>query len=238
VIFKPQPWISVYGSLARSFTPNAGTLTAPNTYAPPSRGKQVEAGVKTEWLGGKLRTTASVYELTKSNVPTPSPTNPLFSDVSGEQRSRGLELEAAGQLTPAWNLLASYGYTDSVVTRDNVPSNIGKTAAWTPRHTASLWNTYKLGGAAAGWTVGAGLFYTGIKFVATNNLVRIPAHTLVDLMASYQFSRGLPGARLQFNLRNAFDQRHYEGGGSGAAGFTNLYPGLPRTLSASLSVPF
>ncbi|MGN6830903.1 TonB-dependent receptor [Paucibacter sp. M5-1] len=235
VIFKPQPTISIYASLARSFSPNAGTLLAANVYAPPSRGKQAELGAKADWLGGRLRTSASIYELTKSNVPTPSPLNPLFSEVSGEQRSRGAEFELQGQLTHDWNVSAGYGYTDSVITRDNVAANVGKTAAWTPRHTASLWSTYQLG---HGWSLGGGVFHTGAKFVATNNLVAIPAHTLVDVMAAYRFRTGLPGARVQLNLRNLFDTRHYEGGGSSAAGFTNLYPGMPRTLSASLSVPF
>jgi iron complex outermembrane recepter protein len=235
VIFKPQPSVSIYASLARSFAPNAGALLAANVYAPPSRGKQAEVGVKADWLDGALRTGASVYELTKSNVPTPSPVNPLYSEVSGEQRSRGAEFELQGQLTRDWSVSAGYGYTDSVITRDNVATNVGKAAALTPRHTASLWTTYQLGD---GWSVGGGVFHTGAKFVATNNLVAIPAHTLVDVMAAYKFRTGLPGTRVQVNLRNLFNTRHYEGGGSGAAGFTNLYPGLPRTLSASLAVPF
>lgn len=235
LIFKPQPSVSIYASLARSFAPNAGTLLAANVYAPPSRGKQAEVGAKADWLDGRLRTSASIYELTKSNVPTPSPTNPLYSEVSGEQRSRGAEFELQGQLTRDWSVSASYGYTDSIITRDNVAANVGRTAALTPRHTASLWTTYQLGD---GWSVGGGVFHTGAKFVATNNLVAIPAHTLVDVMAAYKFRTGLPGARVQLNLRNLFDTRHYEGGGSGSAGFTNLYPGLPRTLSASLAVPF
>lgn len=238
LIFKPVPWISVYGSVAKSFSPNAGTLVAPATYAAPSRGEQLELGVKADWLDGRLRTSAAVYDLRKTNVPTPSAVNPLFSDLSGEQRSKGLELEAVGQLTSAWNLIASWGITDAKITSDNVAANVGKTPTQTPRTTASLWSTYHLSGAAAGWTVGGGLFHTGHKFVATNNLVSIPGYTTADLMASYQFTTGLPGARLQFNLRNVFDKRHYEGGASSAAGFTNLYPGLPRTLSASLTVPF
>jgi iron complex outermembrane recepter protein len=238
LIYKPQPEVSVYGSYAKSFNPNSGTLTAPNVYAPASRGEQFEAGVKADWLGGRLRTTAALYEITKTNVPTTSATNPQFSDVTGEQRSRGLELEAAGQLTAAWNVLASLGQTNAKVTRDNVAANVGKTPSQTPKYTASFWNTLQLSGSATGWTVGGGVFYTGSKFVANNNLVSVPGYTTVDLMASYQFKTGLPGTKLQLNLRNLFDKRHYEGGGSNAAGFTNLYPGLGRTLSASLAVPF
>ncbi len=235
LIFKPQPWVSIYGSYARSFNPNSGTLTAPDTYAPPSRGKQVEVGLKTELLDGRLRTTTSVYEITKTNVPTPSLTNPTFSDVTGEQRARGFELEAVGQLTRAWNVIASYGYTDAEVTRSNRPAEVGKRPTFTPRTTASLWTTYQLGGMAQGWTIGGGLFHSGGKYAALNNRLKSPSYVIADVMASYQFSQGLPGAKLQFNIRNLFDERHYESPGFG---FTSQTPGLPRTLSVSLAVPF
>lgn len=235
LIFKPEPWASLYASYARSFSPNSGTLTGPDTYAPPSRGNQVELGVKSELFGGRLRTTASIYELTKTNVPTPSLTNPTFSDVTGEQRSRGFELEVVGQLTPAWNVLASYGYTDAEVTRSNRAADVGKTPTFTPKNTASLWTTYRLDRAARGWTVGGGAFYSGGKFAALDNRLKSPAHTIVDLMASYELATGLPGAKLQFNVRNLFDKRHYESPGFG---YTSQTPGLPRTLSATLTVPF
>lgn len=235
LIFKPQPWASLYASYARSFSPNSGTLVAPDTYAPPSRGDQIELGVKTELLGGRLRTTASVYELTKTNVPTPSLINPTFSDVTGEQRSQGLEFEAVGQFTPSWNVIASYGYTDAEVTRSNRPDDVGKTPAFTPEHTASVWTTYKLGDMVRGWTIGGGAFYTGGKYAALNNRLKTPSYVVVDAMARYQFARGLPGTTLQFNVRNLFDKRHYESPGFG---FASQFPGLPRTLSVSLAVPF
>jgi iron complex outermembrane recepter protein len=235
LIFKPEPWASIYASYARSFSPNSGTRTGPDTYAPPSRGNQVELGVKSELFGGRLRTSASIYELKKTNVPTPSLTDPMFSEVTGEQRSRGFELEVVGQITSAWSVLASYGYTDAEVTRSNRPEDVGKTPTFTPKNTASVWTTYRLDGAARGWTVGGGAFYSGGKYAALNNRLKSPAYTTVDLMASYEFASGLPGTKLQFNLRNVFDKRHYESPGFG---YTSQTPGLPRTFSASLTVPF
>ncbi|MBA2723430.1 MAG: hypothetical protein H0U56_11155, partial [Methylibium sp.] len=46
VILKPRRDVSVYASYASSFSPNSGTLTAPNTYAPPSEARQWELGAK------------------------------------------------------------------------------------------------------------------------------------------------------------------------------------------------
>lgn len=238
VIYKPSAYTSLYASFARSFVPNSGTLLAPAVYADPSEGEQLELGVKREFMDGRLRATAAVYELTKSNVPTPSPIDPQFSVLTGEQQSRGVEFELVGDVTDRWSIISSYGYTDAKITQDNNPANIGKTPTQTPEHTASFWNTYRLSGVAAGWTVGGGVFYTGTKYVANNNLVKVPAYAIADVMAAVDVNQWIEGARLQFNIRNLFDKRHYEGGGSGNAGFTNLYPGLPRTASVNLNIAF
>lgn len=238
VIFKPQPWISVYGSYTSSSTPNVGVFTGPGQYASPSKAQQYEAGAKAEWLDGRLRTSVAYFNLTKTNVPTASLINPPFREISGEVNSEGWEFEAVGQLTHRWNVIAGYTFIDAEITKDNTPANVGKIPANTPRHSANLWSTYDLGGMAQGWTIGGGLFYTGSKYVATTNLACLPSYIVVDTMAAYTFGSMLPGARLQVNLRNVFNKTHYESGVASGANFITLYPGLPRTVLANLIVPF
>ncbi len=238
VIFKPQPWISVYGSYTSSSTPNVGVFTGPGQYASPSKAQQYEAGAKAEWLDGRLRTSVAYFNLTKTNVPTASLINPPFREISGEVNSEGWEFEAVGQLTHRWNVIAGYTFIDAEITKDNTPANVGKIPANTPRHSANLWSTYDLGGVAQGWTIGGGLFYTGSKYVATTNLACLPSYIVVDTMAAYTFGSMLPGARLQVNLRNVFNKTHYESGVASGANFITLYPGLPRTVLANLIVPF
>ncbi len=236
VIVKPREELSLYASLTRSSTPNVGTLTGPGQYADPSEAEQYEIGAKGEWFDHALRTSLALYELTKTNVPT-AIAGSIYSELSGEVRARGWELEVVGQLTPAWNISATYADTDVEITEDNNASVVGNTPGNTPRHTGSLWTTYALDGIAQGWTVGGGVFYTGSKFVSTNNLVELPSNTIVDAMVSYQFDERLRGTRLQVNLRNVFDERAYDSGSSNGRGFTSVFPVLPRTLSLSLSVP-
>jgi iron complex outermembrane receptor protein len=236
VIVKPREHLSLYASLTRSSTPNVGTLTGPGQYADPSEAEQYEIGAKGEWFDRALRTSLAVYEITKTNVPT-AIAGSIYSELSGEVRARGWELEVVGQLTPAWSVSASWADTDAEITEDNNAAVVGNTLGNTPEHTGSLWTTYAFDGIAQGWTVGGGAFYTDSKFVANNNLVALPSHTIVDAMASYQFDARLHGARLQVNLRNVFDERAYDTGSSNNSGFINVFPVLPRTLSLSLTVP-
>ncbi|WP_347888089.1 TonB-dependent siderophore receptor [Nitrosomonas europaea] len=238
VVFKPQPWATIYGSYTRSSAPNVNVFTGPGQYAPPSRAQQYEVGAKAEWLDGRLRTSVAYFNLTKTNVPTASLSNPAFREISGEVNSEGWEFEAVGQLTHRWNVIAGYAYIDTEITKDNTPANVGKELSFTPHHSANLWTTYDLGGFAQDWTVGGGVYYTGSKYVNNTNLARLPAYTIIDAMIAYTFRFGLPGTRLQINLRNIFDKTHYESGSASGANFRVLYPGLPRTVLANLIVPF
>lgn len=97
-------------------------------------------GVKTDFLDGRLSTTLAAYQITKTNVTTPDPNNSLFSVQTGEQRSRGIELDIAGEILPGWKAIASYAYTNAEVTKDNA-TPVGNRLANVPENQASLWTT-------------------------------------------------------------------------------------------------
>ena len=67
-----------------------------------------EAGVKQNLLGDRLFATLALYRIWKSNVPTTDPEDTRFSILTGEQRSRGGEVEVTGTLSTGWNLMAAY----------------------------------------------------------------------------------------------------------------------------------
>ena len=70
-------------------------------------------------MNRRLSATLAVYELRRQNVTTADPDNPGFSIQTCEQRARGIELDLAGDLSPAWKLLGSAAYTDATPTKDN-----------------------------------------------------------------------------------------------------------------------
>ncbi|MBN7823577.1 TonB-dependent receptor domain-containing protein, partial [Bowmanella yangjiangensis] len=94
---------------------------------------QYEIGLKYQPPGSSALFTASLYHLTQQNVSTRDPLDPLNTVQTGEQVSRGLELEAVADLSERLHLNASYSYNDPEVTRSN-DGNEGKEPKDTPRH--------------------------------------------------------------------------------------------------------
>ena len=84
----------------------------------------------------------ALFQITRSNVPTPNPVNPFFSIATGEQRSRGVEIDVAGEPRPGWKVVASYAYTFANVTRDNrLP--VGSVLAGVAKHAGQVWTSYE-----------------------------------------------------------------------------------------------
>ncbi|NEQ20722.1 MAG: TonB-dependent siderophore receptor, partial [Microcoleus sp. SIO2G3] len=118
IVFQPIEALSLYGSYSESFTPNSATA-ADGTLLEPETGRQYEVGIKGDLFDGRLSATLAAFDITKSNVATTDPDNPDFSIPIGEQRSRGIELNVAGEIRQGWNIIASYAYIDAEITEDN-----------------------------------------------------------------------------------------------------------------------
>ncbi|MEM8544932.1 MAG: TonB-dependent siderophore receptor, partial [Cyanobacteria bacterium P01_H01_bin.119] len=119
LVYQPIEEVSLYGSYSTSFSPNTAT-TFTGEVIPPEEGQQFEVGIRTELLNGRLIANLAFFDLTKQNVATPDP-NPLNrgSVATGEQSSRGIELDIAGEILPGWNIITNYAYTDATITSDN-----------------------------------------------------------------------------------------------------------------------
>lgn len=212
-----------YIAYSTSFEPLTGRDFDKRPFEP-TTGEQYEAGVKYQPRGMNLLVTASVFQLTQQNVLTTDQQHSGYSVQEGEVRSRGLELEAKGDLGDGWSLVASYAYTDSEVTKDNpTASNISKVGTRTqavPYHTAGLWVNHDFQIAAlAGLRIGAGLRYVGSSVTAmdtgTGTQAEIDGYTLFDASASYDLSEvhpGLAGLSLGVSGTNLTDEEYYTPG--------------------------
>ena len=56
----------------------------------------------------------------------------------GEEESNGFEFDLAGEITPNWNILASYAYIDARITKTASNSDKGLRYA-TPLNPSPLW---------------------------------------------------------------------------------------------------
>ncbi|PIG94609.1 TonB-dependent siderophore receptor [Gloeocapsopsis sp. IPPAS B-1203] len=233
LVYQPIDPISLYTSYSQSFAPNFGT-TADGTSLEPERGTQYEIGVRAELLEGKLISNLAFYELTKTNIATSDPNDPTFSFYIpiGEQRSRGIELDIGGEILPGWNVIASYAYTDAVITTGTFGIPDGNLPANVPQHSGSLWTTYEIQrGNLQGLGFGFGLFFTGARQGDNENTFELPGYLRTDAAVYYRQDNW----RVALNLRNLFDVAYFEGVEYGR---TTIKPGAPFTVVGSIAIEF
>lgn len=189
-----------YASYAESFLPNNGT-DAQNTPFKPSRGKQWEFGMKFQPAGKRTSVTLALFDLNKTNVVTYDPVTFEGRQI-GKQQSRGLELEAKGEVLRGLNATASYTLLDLNVLQSADPDEIGKKQPGVPARSAALWLDYLM---RSGWGLGAGVRYIGKRANDEYNTSFIGEVTLVD--AALHFEDG--PWRFALNISNLLDRNYF-----------------------------
>ena len=254
LLWQPVKPLSLYASYTANYGATAlGGQTPNGQPLPPQTAQQWEYGIKGEFLGGKLTTTASIYQLTKENIPTVDPANPMYVTAIGQARSRGLELEAAGEILPGWRIIGGYSYIDCTITQDNGtrfgPSMQGLRFPGIPYNSGSLWSTYEVqSGPLKKLKFGAGVvarsaeqaYATQYLYDADGNALpssylteKIPAFAIVNAMAAYPFQIGRVKLTVQVNINNLFDTTYYSTVNTDMA-----MPGAPINVLASLKAEF
>ncbi len=203
VLYLFDNGLAPYASYAESFQPSTQTQANGDPFAP-TEGKQYEVGLKYQPPGTTTLLTASVYHLTQQNVVSRDAVDPLKSTQTGEQVSRGVELEAVTDLTERLSLNASYSFNDPEITK-SIAGDEGNEPKDVPRHLASLWLDYSL---PFGLGFGAGARYTGSTYGDNMNTSKNEDYTLFDAGVHYDFGGGLDGVRLALNSRNLTDRRY------------------------------
>lgn len=189
-----------YASYGESFTVNVGSL-ADGSQQEPTQGRQLEAGLRYQPDGTDLQFAAALFDIEKTNVVTYRGVMPM---QTGKVRHRGLELEARGQVNDRLSLIAGYAFLDASIlsaedgTQGNVPSIV-------PRHTASIWADYDLGGVAPGLNLGGGLRYVGKSWGDNANTRRVDAYVVADLALRYDWD----AYSAALNVTNLLDEDYY-----------------------------
>lgn len=222
LVYKLAPNLSLYGSYSQSFKPNTSLATIVGALAP-EEGEAFEVGVKADIAAG-LTVTGAMFDIDKSNVLVTQVVNgSTVASTAGKVRSRGFELDVAGQILPDWAVIASYAFTQAEVTKD--PLLVGKQLLNTPRVTASAFLTHQFGAVAeavefgstrfgAGFLeAGFGARYVGARPGDAANSFKLPEYVVCDAFLAYNTQvNGLP-TTLQLNLKNLFDRTYYSSSG-------------------------
>ena len=148
LIYQPRKDVSLFASYSTSFTPNTGT-TADLKPIEPSIIDQYEAGVKTDFLEGMLSTNVTVYQIVNNNLAQTAEfkaDGSLNSDtnikvLSGETKSKGIEIDITARPVVGLNIVAGYSYNDMRYTKTSGLNGSfieGDRLVRTPANTANL----------------------------------------------------------------------------------------------------
>lgn len=222
--------VALFANASRSFRPNAGSDASGNAFAP-EHGRAAEAGVKFDSTDRRTNATLAVFEIRKRNVLTTDPADAAFQVAAGEARSRGVELDVSGQLNSHWRVTGNFAYTDAEITQDSRLAP-GTPLANIPRISGSAMAIYE-DQAPIGqrYGVGAGVRYVGARSGDAQNSFSLPAYTLADLLAYWQYSKTV---RVSLNVNNLFDRTYYPNSYSSVW----VTPGAGRTVRLGLRLSY
>lgn len=134
--------IHAFGLFDESFAPQSGADSDGNGFDP-VRARDLEGGLKTRWMDGKWTASAGYFHITKRNVLTADPDNPMFSIQLGEVVSRGFEVDIQGEILPGLHAVLNYANTNVTITEDTDESMIGARVAGHAEHSTNGWLTYR-----------------------------------------------------------------------------------------------
>lgn len=198
----------------------------------PEESEQIEVGLRFSFDRIGLSGSIAGYQLIRENVPTFDPLDPGFQIQTGEQRSRGAELDLIWQATPELTFLANYAYTNAKVTEDlRLPE--GSRLPRIPRHSGRVAARYAfLEGPLDGLGLGVGLTAASKREIALPNSFTTDAFVVADAQLSYE----LGPFELGISVENLTDADHFEP--YQFLGQSVVRPTQPRSVFATLSASF
>ncbi|MBZ8144100.1 TonB-dependent siderophore receptor, partial [Rubrivivax gelatinosus] len=147
--------LGAYASYTEIYTPQ-NVSDADGDLLQPIRGEDYELGLKGSLLDKRLNAQLSLFRIsnkgkamddTSGPNPCPGATSGYCKMAGGLSRSKGWEVELAGELAPGWMLQASYTQTRTRYVADSSASNVGQPLrSIDPRHLVNVFSSYRLGG--------------------------------------------------------------------------------------------
>lgn len=233
VTYKPQSNGSIYVSVASASNPpgalsdSTSAAYGGNTTAIQSvdaeRVLSYELGSKWSLFGEHLLVSGSLFEINKTGGLDVI----VAGEGQGERRVRGVEFQAAGNVTEELSLIGGFSLFDAEVLES--PSGPGVMVN-TAESSAFIQGKYAV---TQEWSVGSTITYQGKVYGGTYSANRdtgltIDDWTRVDLMTDYKVT---PDATLRLNVLNVFDELYYDAFYRSAAPFVFVAPGRSAVVT-------
>jgi iron complex outermembrane receptor protein len=198
---SPSETLALHASWGTASAPPSTQVVGPRE---PEESRQVEVGARLTFPGGKGFAGLSLYDLRRDNIAIPDSTG--LARQSGDQRSRGIELDLAAEPARGLGVHATYAFTDATLTSftEIVPlfppdfavvDRSGNGAPFAPRHLLGLWTSVRL---LDGLGLGLGLRHVSEQFIAEDNRHTIEGYTTFDVAVSCEVGR----LGLRLHLKN------------------------------------
>lgn len=241
VIYSPAANGSIYVNYSKSFTPqgivNDEEDVNNGLNLDPEYGEQYEIGTKWELFDGSLLLTGALFDITVSNVTVteqleasdPNGNNSITTQ-SGEQRHKGFEMGAQGQVSDNWFLTGSMMYLDAEYLRPESDSLNGKTPVDAPEWSANVWTRYEMTDDLA---LNFGAIYVGERFANTDNTISKDGYVRFDMGAAYSMDVMGSDVSVRLNIKNLFDVDYLAGGTT-----TDVTVGEGRHFGLALEAKF
>lgn len=228
--YQPTETAHYYLSYSDSFSPTADLYQLIVAPQPPETSEVYEIGAKWMLFEGDLTFRTALYTATKyweRNTDLES----TAAILTRERRTNGIELEAAGRITPNWEVFSGLALMDAEILEvaENInpvtgaivlanPGYKGQRPRNTPDYTFNLWTTYALG---SGWKIGGGVEVKGDRYGYNPSGAgpiptlppgtefhpnTAPSYDRWDAMVAYEQKDW--AARL--NVKNVFDEVYFD----------------------------
>ena len=198
--WKPQDDLSIYGSVTRGYTAggfntDAATLVALTKPFDPETVTNYELGVKSQWLNDRLRINGSIFHMDykdKQELFFNNVTRILTITNAGQATVEGAELEISYRPASWLNLMANYGYLDTIYDKFVIPGgaiNTGNPLGSSPTNKGAIAADLRAPLSGAGYMVGSiswaytDGYYTG---ATKDPNLHVDSYALTNLSLGYE----------------------------------------------------
>jgi iron complex outermembrane receptor protein len=234
LVYSLSPHTSLYATYNKGFDPFEVSTDVQVFNEPfkPIISQLYEAGFKANVFRNKLSFSAAIYQLTLHNVAVNANdiSNPDLFIQQGKDRSRGIELEANGNILPNLAVSLAYAHCVAEVLDSKIAAQVGTLLENSPRNSSSSWIKYTFNrGVIKGLGIALGHTQASRRNTLDADFV-LPAYTVFNAGLYYQFRK----VSISAYLNNITNKVYW----AGAYNNVNKWPGRPRNIMVGLGWDF
>lgn len=229
VVFKPTETQSIYVNFSEALRANYHIDDVGPRTADPELSDQIEIGLKSILLDGRLLSSIGIFSIDKDNIVDLKIIEGVRTALAAhQQRVRGVDLDLTWQASPQLDVIGAFSWIDPQIVSGE---NQGNQPALVAEQTVSLFARYEF---TNGVELTGGYKFVGKRFADDPNAFWLGEYATVDLGLAYHLDLFSTPATLQLAVKNALDEQYY----TATLGGVRENESSGRTFMASLKVAF